>query len=109
MSSSLDVTVTLSAVAVAELAEGEGVGVDVELVCVLGVVAGVEMASCAVAMAVSKNIAIKEVKNLLIKGCCFQSCDWLWRRDLEQTPGARVASAQMRAVVQAKWPNDYSA
>jgi cobalamin biosynthesis protein CobD/CbiB len=57
MSSSLDVTVTLSAVAVPGLAEGEGA----EAVVAVVEAGGVEAASCAVAMFVSRNSAPNQI------------------------------------------------
>src|ERR1700687_1168741 len=56
MSSSWLVTVTGLACAVAGLAEGEGAGVEAEVLVVVEA-AGVETASCAVAMFVSRNSA----------------------------------------------------
>jgi len=62
------VTTTFSAVAAPGLAEGEAAGMEAE---VLGIVeaAGVETASCASAMSVSKNSATTAIGNVFIKNC----------------------------------------
>ena len=74
MSSSFDVTWTLSAVAVPGVGEVEAAGVGVvfeaEVVVELAAVveaAGVETASCAVAILVSTNNATAVIRNFFIK------------------------------------------
>ena len=63
-------TVTLSAVAVPGLADGEGAGVALaELVWVIEV-GGVETASCAGTMFVSKNSVANPIENFFMKVGC---------------------------------------
>ena len=79
MSSSLDVTLTLSAVAVPGVAEGESAGVVVAAAVVVEA-AGVETASCAVAVFAIRNTAPNIIGSFFIKIFCrssFQSCNWV--------------------------------
>src|ERR1700692_1143166 len=103
MSSSFDVTWTLCAVAVSGLAEGDGAGVDVDFAVVVEA-AGVETASCAIAMFVIMNTAPAKIGNFFIKCFCFQSlligCGVRFKRSRVKGD----ASAQMRTAIQAKWP-----
>jgi hypothetical protein len=70
MSSSWEVTVTLCAVAVSGLVAGDGAGVDFAVVVEA---AGVETASCAIAMFVIMNTAPARIGNFFIKYFRFQS------------------------------------
>ena len=108
MSSSWEVTVTLWAVAVSGLAVGEAAGVDVDLAVVVEA-AGVETASCAIAMFVIMNTAPAKIGNFFIKYFRFQSLLIGCGVRLSESRVKADASAQMRAAIQAKWPNDYSA
>jgi hypothetical protein len=67
MSSSWLVTVTCSAWEVFGAAEGEGAGAEAEAVGVVVEVAGVDTASCAVAMFAIRNIAPNKIKDFFMK------------------------------------------